>query len=49
MFNKNSLFLEDDIEVEAVLIDATECEIERPKKNKKNGIQEILYPPLIEY
>ncbi len=31
---------EDNIEVETVLIDATECEIERPKKNKKNGILE---------
>lgn len=37
---KKRQLLEDDIEVEAVLIDATECEIERPKKNKKNGIQE---------
>ncbi len=31
---------EDNIEVETVLVDATECEIERPKKNKKNGIPE---------
>lgn len=31
---------EDNIEVEVLLVDATECEIERPKKNKKVGIQE---------
>ena len=30
---------QEDLDVEVVLIDATECEIERPKKNKKNGIQ----------
>lgn len=30
----------DNIEVEVVLVDATEQEIERPKKNKRNGIQE---------
>lgn len=37
---KKRQLLEDNIEVEAVLVDATECEIERPKKNKKTGIQE---------
>lgn len=31
---------EDNIEVEVLLVDATECEIERPKKNKKIGTQE---------
>ena len=31
---------EDNIEVEVLLVDATECEIERPKKNKKVGTQE---------
>ena len=31
---------EDNIEIETLLVDATECEIERPKKNKKVGIQE---------
>ena len=31
---------EDNIEVEVLLVDATECEIERPKKNKNVGIQE---------
>jgi len=36
---KKRKLLEDNIEVEAILVDATECEIERPKKNKKNGIQ----------
>ena len=30
----------DNIEVEVLLVDATEFEIERPKKNKKVGIQE---------
>jgi len=37
---KKRKLLEDNIEVEAILVDATECEIERPKKNKKTGIQE---------
>lgn len=37
---KKRQLLEDNIEVEAILVDATECEIERPKKNKKTGIQE---------
>lgn len=37
---KKRQLLEDNIEVEKVLVDATECEIERPKKNKKNGILE---------
>lgn len=32
---KKRHLLEDDIKVEAVLIDATECEIERPKKTKR--------------
>lgn len=36
---KKRQLLEDNIEVEAILVDATECEIERPKKNKKSGIQ----------
>ena len=29
-----------DTEIEAVLVDATECEIERPKKNSGNTTQE---------
>ena len=37
---KKRQLLEDNIEIETVLIDATECEIERPKKNKKNGTLE---------
>lgn len=37
---KKRQLLEDNIEVETILVDATECEIERPKKNKKNGIPE---------
>lgn len=37
--NKRKL-QQDDIDIEVLLVDATECEIERPKKNKKNGIQE---------
>ena len=36
--SKKKLTQDDDIE--AVLIDATECEIERPKKNKRTTIQE---------
>jgi len=28
-----------DSNIEAVIVDATECEIERPKKNRKNTIQ----------
>ena len=36
--NKRKL-QQDDIDIEVLLVDATECEIERPKKNKKNGIQ----------
>ena len=31
---------QDDTEIEVLLVDATEQEIERPKKNKKTGIQE---------
>jgi len=31
---------EDALDIEVVLIDATECQIERPKKNNKNIIQE---------
>ena len=37
---KKRTLQQEDLDVEVVLIDATECEIERPKKNKKNGIQE---------
>ena len=37
---KKRQLLEDNIEVETVLVDATECEIKRPKKNKKNGTLE---------
>ena len=29
-----------DTEIEVVLVDATECEIERPKKNSGNTAQE---------
>ena len=36
---KKSELQKDNLDVEVVLVDATECEIERPKKNKKNGIQ----------
>lgn len=36
---KKRALQQEDLDVEVVLIDATECEIERPKKNKKNGIQ----------
>ena len=36
---KKRTLQQEDLDVEVVLIDATECEIERPKKNKKNGIQ----------
>lgn len=36
--NKRKL-QQDNIDIEVLLVDATECEIERPKKNKKNGIQ----------
>lgn len=32
--------LVNDTDIEVVLVDATECEIERPKKNSKNTIQE---------
>ena len=32
--------LVNDVDIEAVLVDTTECEIERPKKNSKNTIQE---------
>lgn len=32
--------LVNDVDIEAVLVDATECEIERPKKNSRNTIQE---------
>jgi len=32
--------LRDNSELETVLLDATECEIERPKKNKKSTTQE---------
>ena len=38
--HKKRKLQEDNIEVEVLLVDATECEIERPKKNKKVGIQE---------
>ena len=31
--------LANDVDIEAVLVDATECEIERPKKNSGNIIQ----------
>ena len=31
---------QENIDIEVLLVDATECEIERPKKNKKTGIQE---------
>ena len=31
--------LVNDVDIEAVLVDATECEIERPKKNSRNTIQ----------
>ena len=31
--------LVNDVDIEAVLVDATECEIERPKKNSGNIIQ----------
>ena len=37
---KKRTIQQENLDVEVVLIDATECEIERPKKNKKNGIQE---------
>lgn len=37
--NKRELQKED-IDVEVLLVDVTESEIERPKKNKKNGTQE---------
>ena len=37
--HKKITLQQEDLDVEVVLIDATECEIERPKKNKKNGIQ----------
>lgn len=37
---KKRILQEENIEIDAVLIDATECEIERPKKNKKVGTQE---------
>ena len=37
--NKREL-QQEEIDIEVLLVDATECEIERPKKNKKNGIQE---------
>ena len=37
---KKRALQQEDLDVEVVLIDATECEIERPKKNKKNDIQE---------
>lgn len=37
--NKRKL-QQEDIDIEVLLVDVTECEIERPKKNKKNGIQE---------
>ena len=37
---KKKKLQEDNIEVEVLLVDATECEIERPKKNKKVGTQE---------
>ena len=36
---KKSELQKDNLDVEVILVDATECEIERPKKNKKNGIQ----------
>lgn len=36
---KKSELQNDKLDVEVILVDATECEIERPKKNKKNGIQ----------
>lgn len=36
---KKSELQKDNLDVEVVLVDATECEIERPKKNKKNGIR----------
>lgn len=32
--------LVNDVDIEVVLVDATECEIERPKKNRGNTIQE---------
>ena len=32
--------LVNDVDIEVVLVDATECEIERPKKNKRNTIPE---------
>ena len=31
--------LANDVDIEAVLVDATECEIERPKKNSRNTIR----------
>lgn len=37
---KKRTLQQDDTDIEVLLVDATECEIERPKKNKKNGTLE---------
>ncbi len=37
---KKRKLVNDVVDIEVVLVDATECEIERPKKNRGNTIQE---------